>query len=88
MDQDGHPEHDKHVTEVTHLMSRAGKWAAGLRWISNIVWARYYIEVMRDALLVGAGWVAMWSRVGMIALIGACFYLVAWRSMRRMQLKD
>ena len=33
VDQDGHPEEDKHVAEVTHLMSRAGKWAAGLRWI-------------------------------------------------------
>jgi hypothetical protein len=33
VDQDGRPEQEKHVTEVTHLMSRAGKRAAGLRWI-------------------------------------------------------
>ena len=33
VDRDGYPEQDKHVAEVTHLMSRAGKWAAGLRWI-------------------------------------------------------
>jgi hypothetical protein len=33
VDQGGHSEEDKHVAEVTHLMSRAGKWAAGLRWI-------------------------------------------------------
>jgi hypothetical protein len=33
VDQDGHPEEDKHVAEVTHLMSRAGKRAKGLRWI-------------------------------------------------------
>ena len=31
--QDGSPEKDKHVAEVTHLMSRAGKWPGGLRWI-------------------------------------------------------
>jgi hypothetical protein len=31
--QDGNPEEDKHVAEVTHLMSRAGKWPSGLRWI-------------------------------------------------------
>ena len=33
VDRHGHPEQDKHVAEVTHLMSRAGNWAAGLRWI-------------------------------------------------------
>jgi Transposase DDE domain group 1 len=31
--QDGTIEQDKHVAEITHLMSRAGKWPAGLRWI-------------------------------------------------------
>ncbi len=59
---------------------------AGLRWISNIVWGRYYIEIVRDALLKGGGWPAMWFSVFMIALIGAVFYLVAWRKMRAMQL--
>ena len=32
VDQDGNPEKDKHVAEITHLMSRAGKWPDGLRW--------------------------------------------------------
>ena len=31
--QDGTTEEDKHVAEITHLMSRAGRWPAGLRWI-------------------------------------------------------
>lgn len=60
---------------------------AGLRWISNFVWGRYYIEVVRDALLQGGGWPAVWYKVLVIALIGMLFYLNAWRSMRRMQLK-
>jgi len=59
---------------------------AGLRWISNIVWGRYYIEIVRDALLKGGGWPAMWFPVSMIALIGAVFYLITWRKMRAMQL--
>ena len=59
---------------------------AGLRWVSNIVWGRYYIEVVRDALLKGGGWPAMWFSVLMIAVIGAAFYLIAWRKMRAMQL--
>jgi ABC-2 type transport system permease protein len=61
---------------------------AAIRWISNIVWGRYYIEVVRDALLAGGGWPSVWLKVLAIAAIGAVFYLIAWRNMRRMQLKD
>jgi ABC-2 type transport system permease protein len=58
-----------------------------VRWISNIVWGRYYIEVVRDALLQGGGWPAMWSRVACIGSIGTLLYLMAWQKMRRMQLE-
>ena len=60
---------------------------AGLRWISNIIWGRYYIEIVRDALLQGGGWPATWFKVLIIGLIGVILYTLAWRSMRRMQLK-
>ena len=33
VDQDGGVQHDKHVAEITHLLSRAAGWPAGLRWI-------------------------------------------------------
>ncbi len=33
VDQDGAVQEDKHVAEITHLMSRAPGWPAGLRWI-------------------------------------------------------
>ena len=33
VDQDGVVQHDKHVAEITHLLSRAAGWPAGLRWI-------------------------------------------------------
>jgi drug efflux transport system permease protein len=58
---------------------------AGLRWISNIVWGRYYIQIVRDALLQGGGWPAMWPSVLAIAIIGSVFYAIAWLRMRRMQ---
>jgi ABC-2 type transport system permease protein len=61
---------------------------AALRWISNFVWGRYYIEVVRDALLQGGGWPAVGVKVAIIAVIGCIFCAVAWRGMRRMQLKD
>jgi ABC-2 type transport system permease protein len=60
---------------------------AGLRWISNFIWGRYYIEIVRDALLAGGGWPATWYKVAIIAAIGAVFYTIAWRTMRRMQLE-
>lgn len=60
---------------------------AGIRWLSNFIWGRYYIEIVRDALLEGGGWPATWFKVAIIGVIGAIFYLIAWRKMRPMQLK-
>jgi ABC-2 type transport system permease protein len=59
----------------------------GLRWISSLVWGRYYIEIVRDALLQGGGWPAVWFKVLIIGVIGALFYGIAWLGMRRMQVK-
>jgi ABC-2 type transport system permease protein len=61
---------------------------ASIRWISNFVWGRYYIEVVRDALLAGGGWPSVWFAVFAIGAIGSIFYVLAWRYMRHMQLKD
>ena len=60
---------------------------AGLRWLSRFVWGRYYIEIVRDALLQGGGWPAVWYKVVIIGFIGSIFYFLAWSSMRRMELK-
>ncbi len=59
----------------------------GLRWLSNFIWGRYFIEIVRDALLQGGGWPATWYKVLEIAATGAIFYGLAWRAMRRMQVK-
>jgi ABC-type multidrug transport system permease subunit len=59
----------------------------GIRWISDLVWGRYYIEILRDALLQGGGWPAVWYKVLIIGAIGALFYGIAWHGMRRMQVK-
>lgn len=60
---------------------------ASLRWLSNFVWGRYYIEIVRDALLQGGGWPAEWFKVLIIGAIGGVFYTIGWRGMRAMQLK-
>ena len=33
VDQDGLVQEDKHVAEITHLLGRAARWPAGLRWV-------------------------------------------------------
>jgi ABC-2 type transport system permease protein len=58
-----------------------------LAWVSNLVQARYYIVVVRDAFLQGGGWPAVWWAVLAIGAIGLVFYALAWRTMRRMQLR-
>lgn len=60
---------------------------AGIRWISNFIWGRYYIDIVRDALLQGGGWPAVWWKALIIGVTGMVFYAMAWRNMRRMQLK-
>jgi ABC-2 type transport system permease protein len=60
---------------------------AGLRWISSLVQARYFIVVVRDAFLQGGGWPAVWWAVLAVGAIGLVFYALAWRTMRRMQVR-
>ncbi len=59
---------------------------AAIRWVSNIVPARYYIEVTRDAYVRGIGWLGVWFPV--LALAGLCclFFFLAWRRLQKMQL--
>lgn len=59
----------------------------GLRWVSDFVWAKYYIYVVRDAFLQGSGWAATWLQNCVIALAGLIFYALAWARMRRMQVR-
>jgi ABC-2 type transport system permease protein len=60
----------------------------GLRWLSNFVWGRYYIEIVRDAFLQGGGWPATWWKVCLIGCFGGVFYGIAWWNMRAMRLKE
>jgi ABC-2 type transport system permease protein len=58
---------------------------ASIRWLSYAIPARYYIEVVRDALVRGGGWPGVWDAPIALAIIGAVFFLIAWRRMRKMQ---
>ena len=49
----------------------------GLRWLSNFVWARYYIEIVRDAFLQGGGWPAVWYKVAARSAASAALFFIA-----------
>ena len=77
----------EHVIYLSGLIFPIENIPIGLRWISSIVQARYFIVVVRDAFLQGGGWPAVGGSVAAIGAIGLAFYTLAWRSMRRMQIK-
>lgn len=59
-----------------------------LSLVSNIVPARYYIVITRDAFVRGAGWPGVWFAPLAIAGLGLLLFMAAWRGLRRMQLPD
>jgi len=75
------------VFMLSGLMFPLSNIPVGLRWLSNFVWSRYYIEIVRDVFLQGGGWPAVWYKVAAIGGIGSLFFGMAWRRMRPMQLE-
>ncbi len=61
---------------------------AEIRWVSNIVPARYFIEIARDAFVRGGGWAAVWQGHVALTLLGMFFLFVSWRRMRKMQVES
>jgi ABC-2 type transport system permease protein len=59
-----------------------------LSLISNIIPARYFITITRDAYVRGVGWPGVWFSVLMILVLGLLLFNVARTSLRRMQLGD
>lgn len=60
---------------------------AGIRWISALVPARYYVEMSRDALVRGGGWSAVWHVPVILALLSTAFFVRTWFFMRKMQVE-
>ena len=58
-----------------------------IRWISKITPASYYIDIVRDAFLRGGGWGAEWRQILSLLALGMVLYGMAWRQLRRMQVK-
>jgi len=58
-----------------------------LSLVSNIVPARYFIEITRDAFVRGIGWSGVWFDLVMILVLGSVLFNVARKALSRMQLK-
>lgn len=58
-----------------------------LRWISDLVPARYFVEVARDVFVRGGGWSATWHVPVVLALLSGLFLFRAWMSLRKMQIE-
>src|SRR5260370_399047 len=48
-----------------------------IRWISDLVWAKHYISVVRDAVLQGRGWRSTRLEIVIIPSTGLVFYAIA-----------
>ena len=57
-----------------------------LRWISDLVPARYFIEVSRDVFVRGGGWPATWHVPILLTVLSAVFLFKGWMSLRKMQI--
>jgi len=60
---------------------------AGIRWISSLVPARYFVEMSRDAFVRGGGWTAVWHVPLILALLSTAFFVRTWIYMRKMQVE-
>jgi ABC-2 type transport system permease protein len=58
-----------------------------LRFLSNFVPMRYYLEVIRDAFLRGGGWAAIWYAPVALAVLSGFYFYRAWAVMKDMQVK-
>ncbi|HBE20969.1 MAG TPA: ABC transporter permease [Cyanobacteria bacterium UBA11149] len=59
-----------------------------LSLVSNIVPARYYIEITRDAYVRGTGWPGIWFPMLMLIILGLLLFNAARMGLKRMQLSD
>jgi ABC-2 type transport system permease protein len=59
-----------------------------LSLISYFVPARYYLNLTRDAFVRGTGWFGVWYNIPILLLLGIAEFLLAWQTIRRMQLQD
>jgi ABC-2 type transport system permease protein len=61
---------------------------SGIRWISYILPATPYVNVVRNSLLRNAGWEAVYRSVLILAVLAVVFFALNLMQVRKMQFKD
>ena len=56
--------------------------------LADIVPARYFIQISRDAFVRGTGWRGIWFSMLMIAILGLILFVIARWGLRKMQLSS
>lgn len=59
-----------------------------IRWMSWFIPARYYIEVVRDALLRQGGWLTNGFEVAVLTGLAALVFVFVWAQIRKMRFAD
>ncbi|MEO1444660.1 MAG: ABC transporter permease [Cyanobacteria bacterium J06635_11] len=59
-----------------------------LSLLPNVIPARYYVDITRDAFVRGTGWVGVWYAPLAIALIGFVCFRLATHILKKMQFSD
>jgi ABC-2 type transport system permease protein len=59
-----------------------------LSLISNLVPARYYLEISRDSFVRGTGWTGVWFFFIVLIVLGLLLFNAARLTLKRMQLSD
>ncbi len=59
-----------------------------LSLVPNVVPARYFIDITRDAFVRGTGWAGVWLNLIMLVILGLFFFNVSRSGLAQMQLKD
>jgi ABC-2 type transport system permease protein len=59
-----------------------------LSLLANVVPARYYIDITRDAFVRGTGWTGVWFDLVMLMVLGLVFFNVSRRVLSQMQLPN
>jgi ABC-2 type transport system permease protein len=59
-----------------------------LSLVTNVVPARYYINITRDAFLRGTGWSGVWFDFLMLTILGLIFFNISRRILSKMQISD
>ncbi len=59
-----------------------------LSLVTNIVPARYFIAIIRDAFVRGTGWTGVWFDLVMLIVLGMLLFNAARRNLNHMQLSD